>query len=159
MGARCHISSRLVPVTVLELVRDYFNATLRFAALIIKFKLGEMLFIVPYLWVGEGFSERNQTMIRQISMVSKIQGLHIFAIGDWNITFQEFADSVWPEFLDVHLINPNMPTTTSLSPNRPIEFALIPNPIKNMHHLTNLFTQFRGDPTMHASTNSVLRPT
>jgi hypothetical protein len=29
-----------------------------------------------------------------------------------------------------------MPTTTSLSPNRPIEFALISNPIKNMHHLT-----------------------
>ena len=136
VGTRCHIASRLVPTTILELVRDYFNTNLRFASLIVQFKIGEMLFIVPYFWVGEGFSERNQTIIRQISMVRRSLGLPFFAIGDWNITFKEFVDSVWPEFLDVHMIDPIMPTTTSLAPNRPIEYAMISNPIRNMHHLT-----------------------
>ena len=58
-------------------------------------------------------------------MLSKMLGLPYVALGDFNITWQEFLESDWPTILDVEVLRPNAVTTTSVSADRAIDFGLI----------------------------------
>ena len=71
LATRSYINSRPVSDVLLKSIVEYFMTDLRFAARIVCFKQMEVVFITPYLWVSEGFSQRNQTILRQISMLSK----------------------------------------------------------------------------------------
>jgi hypothetical protein len=93
VAVRKHLNSRPVAKEYLESVADYFMATLRFAARILVFKGLEVLVVAIYLWVSEGFSQRNQTILKQLKMLSQLLNLHFICMGDFNITFQEFAES------------------------------------------------------------------
>jgi hypothetical protein len=132
LAARKHLNSRPIPNEYLETVAEYFMSTLRFAARIVVFKGLEVLFLSVYLWVSEGFSQRNQTILKQMKLLIKMLDLPFLCMGVSNITYKEFAESEWPDFLGAEAIDPQMVTTTTLSIDRPIDFALISKTIKPM---------------------------
>jgi hypothetical protein len=61
-----------------------------------------------------------------------ILDLPFVCMGDFNITYKEFVESEWPDFLGAETIDPQMMTTTTLSTDRAIDFALISKHIKPM---------------------------
>ena len=132
IAVRKHLNSRPVQSEYLESVAEYFMSTLRFSARMVVLKGLEVLFLAVYLWASEGFSQRNQTILKQMKLLIQMLDLPFLCMGDFNITFKEFAESEWPDFLGADTIDPQMVTTTTLSTDRPIDFALISKSIKPM---------------------------
>ena len=132
VAVRSYINSKPVPTEVQDRVKECFMTALRFSARVVRFRGAEIIFFAAYFWVYEGFSQRNITILRQIDMVIKMSGLPWIAFGDFNITFEDFQESEWLQYLDADLLHPNMKSTTSLSQNRVIDFGLMSRSLKGM---------------------------
>ena len=133
VAIRNHIISRSIQKPVFKLIKEFFQCELRFSARIVAFKQSDIIIINAYLWVSEGFSERNQIILRSIHMLAKILKLPWVAVGDWNIPFEEFQKSEWCSFLECDAIDPLVKTTTSMSLKRAIDYALISKGIKQKY--------------------------
>ena len=69
-------------------------------------------------------------------MLVNALGIPWILFADFNIEYEEFLESDWPTYLNADPIHPSMTTTTSISKDRVIEFALISKRIKVLHHKT-----------------------
>ena len=87
VAARSRINSRPVPDMILKQIQQHFNNTLRFAARIVRFQNLESVSLIHTYGSQKVFSERNQTIFKQIAMLSRILGLPFLALGDFNITW------------------------------------------------------------------------
>ena len=120
-----------------EISQDTINnlehlGRLRFAHKIVSFQSVEVLFICVYLWHTEGLSERNNNILKQTYLMKSILKLPILCMGDFNLTYDEFLSSGWPQKLRVKMINPPVETTTSASRNRKIDFGFVSIEIEMM---------------------------
>ena len=57
----------------------------------------------------------------------KLSKLPVITVGDFNITYETFANSGWCERLGVVMKHPGVSSTTLLSNDRVIDFVLYPN--------------------------------
>jgi len=117
---------------MLTKVSEHFDAPLRFAARLIRFRGVSVLFVTLYLWASEGLSERNHNILMQVKLIKDLLQLPVVCFADFNIPFEEFADSGWLDLLNASPIHPGVTTTTSASSNRVIDFGFISNEIKYM---------------------------
>ena len=78
-----------------------------------------------YLWDSEGFSDRSVVSLKQLKMLVDLIGLPWVCCGDFNITFDEFLNSEWPDSLKCCVIKPDCETTASTSHNIIIDFHLL----------------------------------
>ena len=124
VAARASLNSRPVNPYIYQTIVESLNSTIRFTSRIVVFKQLELLCITIYLWDSEGFTDRNITLLRQLKMLIDLVGLPWFCVGDFNITFEQFRDSQWPDYLKCKMIHPNMKSTTSQSNDRVIDFAI-----------------------------------
>ena len=106
---------------------------LRFAHKIVSFQSVEVLCVCVYLWHSEGLSERNNNILKQIYIIKNMLKLPILCLGDFNLTYDDFLASGWPQKLRVKMINPPVETTTSASRNRKIDFCFISMEIDMMY--------------------------
>jgi hypothetical protein len=105
--------ARNVSHNILEALSD--GSPFRFAVKIISFSKVDIMFISLYLWDSEGFSERNNNILKQIYMLINMTNLPVLIAGDFNIPFEKFCDSGWCERLKVKPIHPGAKSTTSSS--------------------------------------------
>jgi len=133
LAVRNHIHSTNIDINVLDNIADIFDTPLRFAARVVHFKHVQVLMVSLYLWDSEGFSERNNIILVQIKMLKDLLSLPILCVGDFNIKFEDFEASEWPQKMGVDMIHPKMPTTLSSTSDRVIDYGFISKDIKVMY--------------------------
>ena len=133
LAIRSHIHSTPVPIHVLEMIQEFFNAQLRFAARILHIRKSQIIIITVYLWASEKFSERNIVILRSILMLIKYLGIPWILLGDFNIKFEEFCESDWPTLFKGDMLHPNMKSSTSMSLDRVIDYGMHCKRIKAQH--------------------------
>ena len=104
----------------------------RFAARIVVMQKIEIMLVSVYLWVSEGFSEKNIKILKQIKMLGKLTNKPYIILGDFNIDYTEFVRSEWLDLMDVDPLHPKVNSTTTMSDCRVIDFALISRDIRSM---------------------------
>ena len=70
-------------------------------------------------------------------MLIKALGIPWILFADFNIVYEEFLESDWPSYFEADPLHPNTVTTTSLSKDRAIDFAVVSKKIKVLHHKTS----------------------
>ena len=65
-------------------------------------------------------------------MLQTLTSLPLIGFGDFNVTVPEFMESGWMGKLGVQLLDPGVASTTTMSPNRPIDFGVISNSIHDL---------------------------
>ena len=75
-----HLNTMPIQEDILHAIEDQSAHALCFAACIIRLKGLILLLIVPYLYVGEGMSERNSHLVGQIDLLRCIVSLPFVAI-------------------------------------------------------------------------------
>jgi hypothetical protein len=80
IAVRSFMNSRPVSQHMIDEIVSYFMTVCRFVSRIVSFRQVDVLFITAYFWVGEGFSERNITILKQIYMLHSLSLTHRFAI-------------------------------------------------------------------------------
>jgi len=131
VATRAHIQAKLIPKDVIDYLTSQFGP-LCFAAKIVIFRKVEVLFVSVYLWVSEGLSERNNTILQTIAITARYLNLPIICFGDFNITYDEFRESGWCEKMHISLLHPQVSSTLTSTSNRVIDFGFISNSIKLM---------------------------
>jgi hypothetical protein len=131
VATRAHLQAKPIPKEVIGYLISQFGP-LHFAAKIVILTKVQVLFVSVYLWDSEGLSERNNTILQTIGLMSRYLKLPMIGFGDFNVAFDDFAKSGWCERLQVSLIHPRVPTTLSTTSNRVIDFGFISTDIQMM---------------------------
>ena len=140
VGARSHLSCVPVQSEILNAIVSHFQAPLRLAARILHLKGCDVTVVSLYLRCSVGLDYENNIRLRQIHMLVQILGLPVIAVGDFNITVQDFQDSGWPELLKVKVLHTGARTTLATHSDRPIDFGLISNSISEMYIDSRILT-------------------
>ena len=123
VATRSHISHSNISNDIINSMTDQFGP-IRFSCKIIKFHKVDVLLVSVYLWCSEGFSVRNNLILHQINIIRNMLKIPMLCIGDFNIPYEEFAESGWINRLQVKMLHPGVTTTLKTTSNRIIDFGL-----------------------------------
>ena len=120
---------------------------------------------VPYLYDGEGMSDRNSNIMYQIMLLKQALRLPLLCVGDFDLTPDEMKASGWLSKLGVVARAPtDTTTTTTLSADRIIDYVLVSSDTAHLVqsvkvHLAGPWRPHFGiEVTLNARPNSISGP-
>ncbi len=113
---------------VFQLISEHTQEPCSLAACLLRLKGCNILLISIYMWSGQGLSDANFRILKQVRILKDIVHKPILVFGDWNMSPDQLASSGWLELLGlrVNFCTPKHVTSTMHKiPNRVVDFALV----------------------------------
>ncbi len=113
---------------VYNLLEKHTSEPCSLSACLLRLKGRSILLIIIYMWSGQGLSESNFPIFKQVRILKDITNRPILVFGDWNMLPEQLAESGWIEHLglQVNFVVPNNVTSTLHKiPDRVIDFAIV----------------------------------
>ncbi len=127
-----YLDAKPIQGHVLKSIVRQLEEPLHFAAVLLRPKKKEIVLVVPYFWSGQGISDDNVIIVKQIQALRTLLGKSMIIIGDFNNTVQQIEEAGWLDMLQVQPIVPNIETTFKNAKDRKIDYILISRDIQHI---------------------------
>ena len=119
-----HLNTMPIDQMILDEIHESTGSKLRMTAAYVRLKSFTLLLITVYLFCSEGFSERNNDIMAQINLLTKLTGLPFIILGDFNVIPEELLASGWLSHLGAKIRTSELPSSTTASTDRNIDMCV-----------------------------------
>ncbi len=122
---------------VYDSIQEYSQEHLCFAACILRLKGRSIILVALYLWSGQGMSDANFRIFKQLRFLKDAVGKPLLVFGDMNMTSEQIAESGIFGLLglDMIILKPsNVTSTMHKIPNRVIDLVMVEPCIAHIVH-------------------------
>ena len=127
--------SILLPLAPKEIctIAEYSEEPPSCTAIFIRLKGVTVLLITVYLWSGQGLSDDNFRIIKQLLIIIELHNIPFIIVGDFNILPELLLDSGWLVGMSATVMRPeNVDSTLNNVPNIIIEYLIVSNSILHL---------------------------
>ncbi len=120
-----------------ESISEYSQEPLSFSACILRLKGRSIVLVALYLWSGQGMSDANFIIFKQLRFLKDVVGKPLLVFGDMNMSSEQIVESGFFELLglDMIILKPNNVTSTMHKiPNRVIDLVMVEPCIAHLIH-------------------------